>query len=346
LLALSTHDNKRSADARARIDVISEVPAAWRAPVRHWRRMNRRHKSVVEGAPAPSANDEYLFYQTLVGTFPAGAVDATAMLEYRERIERYMVKAAREAKVFTSWVNVNADYEAALTTFVAGALEESATNAFLVRMRTDIESFAWFGALNSVSMALLHCTAPGVPDIYQGSELNELSLVDPDNRRPVDYARRRELLGGLQRTADATAHERAKALQAMLASPADGRLKLWMISRALELRCRQPDVFEAGDYAALGVTGARSRHVVAFARRHQGSGAIVIAGRLYASLGLTAGASPLGAAIWDDTRVEVPFPAPAVPVSNVLTGDSIDLAGGTAALAQVFAKLPCALLAW
>ena len=132
----------------------------------------------------------------------------------------------------------------------------------------------------------------------------------------------------------------------MLESPGDGRLKLWVVSRALELRRSQSDLFACGDYAALGVAGQRSRHVVAFARRHQGSGAIVIAGRLYASLGLTAGASPLGATIWDDTRVEVPFPAPAVPVSNVLTGDSIDLAGGTAALAQVFAKLPCALLAW
>src|SRR5262249_48188878 len=150
--------------------------------------------------------------------FPAGDADALGMRCYRERVERYMIKAAREAKVFTSWVNVNAEYESALSAFVAGALEESPTNAFLANLRDNIEPFAWFGALNSVSMALLHCTAPGVPDVYQGNELNELSLVDPDNRRAVDYARRRELLGELEAIAHGEAGERGKSLQAMLAS--------------------------------------------------------------------------------------------------------------------------------
>ena len=198
LLALSTHDNKRSADVRARIDVISENPAAWRLLVKRWSRMNRRHRRTVDGQDAPSRNDEYLLYQTLIGTFPATAIDPAALDGYRARIEQYMVKAAREAKLHTSWISVDEDYESALKAFVAALLEETATNAFLDDLRVTVPAFAWFGALNSVAMTLLHCTAPGVPDIYQGCELVDLSLVDPDNRRAVDYARRREALRALE----------------------------------------------------------------------------------------------------------------------------------------------------
>ncbi|TMH36218.1 MAG: malto-oligosyltrehalose synthase [Betaproteobacteria bacterium] len=345
LLAGSTHDNKRSADVRARIDVISEMPAMWRGLVRHWRRLNRRHMRVVDEEIAPSPNDEYLLYQTLIGTFPVG--DGTPGLSgYRERIASYMIKAAREAKVCTSWVSVNDEYESALTAFVAGALEESATNLFIPELRTKVAAFAWFGALNSVSMALLHCTSPGVPDIYQGSELMELSLVDPDNRRPVDYAIRREALEKMQALERASAHELSESLKAVLSSPHDGLLKLWVITRALELRRKSPKLFSMGDYVAIAGAGERARHVIAFARRHEEGGALAIAGRLFAALGVAPGAAPIDAEVWSDTRLELPFALPSTQLTDVLTGETIDVASGTITLARVFARLPCALLTW
>ena len=183
MLAGSTHDNKRSVDVRARIDVISEMPAAWRLRVRRWSRINRTRKHTVDDSAAPSRNDEYLLYQTLIGTFPADELDTAGLARYRARIEQYMIKAAREAKLHTSWLTVNEDYESALKSFVAALLDGVASNAFLADLRSAAGVFAWFGALNSIAMSLLHFTAPGVPDIYQGNEMVDLSLVDPDNRR-------------------------------------------------------------------------------------------------------------------------------------------------------------------
>jgi len=345
LLALSTHDNKRSADVRARISVISEMPAVWRALLRHWSRLNRRHKRVVNERPAPSRNDEYLLYQTLIGTFPVADQESGNLRTYWERIEQYMVKAAREAKVSTSWVNVDEEYETALAAFVAAILEDSALNVFLADLRANVASFAWFGALNSVATALLQCTAPGVPDIYQGSELIDLHLVDPDNRRPVDYARRRELLDALRALAAAPPEERAQSVRAMLASPWDGRLKLWVISRALDLRRRSEELFATGDYLAISAEGPRSRNVVAYARRHHDSGAIAISGRLFATLGLDARAAPVGADVWRDTRIELPFALPD-SLNDMLSGRTIDAGRGELALATVFTGLPYALLTW
>src|SRR5690606_13073445 len=200
MLATSTHDNKRSEDVRARIDVISEMPAAWRLLVRRWSRLNRTRKRTVDGEVAPSRNDEYLLYQTLVGSFPVDCGDEE-LATYRARIEAYMIKAAREAKVRTSWLNVNAAYETALTEFVRALLSRTSGNLFLEDLNTQARAFAWYGALNSLSMMVIKFTSPGVPDIFQGNETLDYSLVDPDNRRPVDYERRQAMLTALRRLA-------------------------------------------------------------------------------------------------------------------------------------------------
>jgi (1->4)-alpha-D-glucan 1-alpha-D-glucosylmutase len=345
MLAGSTHDNKRSVDVRARIDVISEMPAAWRLRVRRWSRINRTRKHTVDDAAAPSRNDEYLLYQTLVGTFPA-ELDAAGLAGYRSRIEQYMVKSAREAKLHTSWLAVNQEYEAALKAFVAALLDGAASNAFLADLRSVAPAFAWFGALNSIAMSLLHFTAPGVPDIYQGDETVALSIVDPDNRRAVDYALRAKMLAELEAIAATNEDSRAARVRALLATPHDGRLKMWITSRALALRRESPGLFSRGEYVPITLAGERERHAVAYARRQGNSGIIAVAGRLFLSLGLEPGVAPIGEDVWGDTRLGLglDFAAPTTRLYDALTGAMHESGTGGVALARVFADLPVALL--
>jgi len=344
MLAGSTHDNKRSGDVRARIDVVSEMPAAWRLRVRHWSRINRTRKHTVDDSAAPSRNDEYLLYQTLVGTFPAEDLDAGGLERYRARIEQYMVKAAREAKLHTSWLAVNEEYESALRSFVAALLDGAASNLFLADLRLAVRPFAWFGALNSIAMSLLHFTAPGVPDIYQGNEIADLSLVDPDNRRAVDYALRAAMLAEMDAIASGAEESLAARVHAMLAAPHDGRLKLWVISRALALRREYPELFARGEYVPIDVAGERARHAVAYARRQKSSGIIAVAGRLFASLGLEQGVAPVGENAWDNATLSLDFLPPATQLYDVLTGAAHQASADRLALARVFAAVPVALL--
>lgn len=346
MLAGSTHDNKRSVDVRARIDVISEMPAAWRLAMRRWSRMNRRHKSLVGDKPSPSRNDEYLLYQTLIGTYPPSEPDAAELARYRERIERYMIKSAREAKLHTSWLTVSLDYEAALSTFVSALLNAASPNPFLPELASISQAFAWFGALNSVAMSLLHFTAPGVPDLYQGDEIVQLALVDPDNRGAVDYGRRRDMLHSLQRLAAGPADGIAPAVRSLLAAPHDGRLKLWVTWRALTLRRERPHLFARGRYVRLAVSGECSRHVVAYARECEGVGVVVLAGRLFAQLGLAAGDAPVGEAVWGDTTVDLSPLSGVARLNDLLSGETLSFAGRGFALAQAFAYLPVALLVY
>ena len=342
MLATSTHDNKRAGDVRTRIDVLSEMPAAWRLLLRRWSRMNRGRKRTVDRAPAPSRNDEYLLYQTLLGTFPAEKLDSAGLAAYRERMEGYMVKAIREAKERSSWISVSEPYEAAATEFVRQLLADREGNLFLDDLATQVRSIAWFGMLNSISLTLIKLASPGVPDIYQGTEIWDFSLVDPDNRRPVDYAYRRSLLERL--TALSGSPRMAAAAREMAAAPDDGRAKLWVFWRALGLRRDHSAAFERGDYTPLAANGSRAEHVVAFARRHEDIGIIAIAGRLWASLGVEARMPPLGATVWGDTAIDVHLlPVDIEPV-NVLTGERLAVRGGRIMVADAFANFPGALL--
>ena len=343
LLATSTHDNKRSEDVRARIDVISEMPAAWRLRVRRWSRLNRRSKRTVDGHTAPSHNDEYLLYQTLIGTFPSAPPDADALAEYRTRIEAYMLKAAREAKTSTSWLNLNERYEAALTQFVRDLLGRSTGNLFLDDLASQARAFAWYGALNSLSMTLLKLTSPGVPDIFQGNEILDYSLVDPDNRRPVDYGARRQMLAALRSVDGADPDASAQIARDLTANPYDGRAKLWLIARLLALRKREPMLFEQGSYVPVKAAGPHERHVLAYLRRRQDKGILVVGGRLYASLGLEFGVPPLGAT-WQDTAIDASMLPEHTLLTDALTGATMRASGSKLELARAFEHFPGAVL--
>jgi len=344
LLATSTHDSKRSEDVRARINVLSEIPAAWRISLRRWSLVNRSRKRIVEGKSAPSRNDEYLLYQTLVGTWPLGPLSDEALASYRQRIQTYMTKAVREAKVESSWINVNRPYEAALSGFIEALLGRVEGNLFLQDFIAFHPRVAWLGMLNSLSQTLLKLTSPGVPDIYQGNELWDLSLVDPDNRRPVDYEQRSLLLAEMaERLASA---EVGSVAAGLLENWEDGRAKLYLTWRALELRREHPQLFSAAGYTPLSVSGKHADNVVAFARWRNESGLIVVAGRLFARLVAEAGVLPLGERIWADTMVDagaLPMGAGVQPL-EVLTGRSVELHEGHLRMADLFADFPAALL--
>jgi (1->4)-alpha-D-glucan 1-alpha-D-glucosylmutase len=328
MLATSTHDHKRSEDVRSRIDVLSENPAAWRLALRRWSAMNRAHHTKLDSGPAPSRTDEYLLYQTLIGTLPEGAFDEAALAAWRERVEAYMLKAAREAKAHTSWISPNEDYERALGAFVRALLARVQPNPFLDDLRAQAEPLAWFGALNGLSLALIKYASPGVPDLYQGSELVELTLVDPDNRRPVDFERRMQLLDSFASPADPAP---------LVAAARDGRAKFWVTWRMLQLRKRLPALFAAGAYVPLDATGMRSEHAVAFARTHAERTLIVIAGRLYLKMLGAVGKLPLGEA-WEDTAIALP--SGVTTLENVLTGGRLEARDGVLPLAAACARFP------
>jgi (1->4)-alpha-D-glucan 1-alpha-D-glucosylmutase len=338
LVATSTHDNKRSEDVRARIDVISELPESWRLALGRWTRLNRSRVRSVDGQPAPSRNDQYLLYQTLVGTLPATPMDREALRCYRERIAQYMRKAAREAKVHTSWLAANPAYEEALDTFVAELLRDGPDNAFLEDLRRQCATYAWFGLHNSLSATLQKLVVPGVPDFYQGTEVLDDSLVDPDNRRPVDFAALAARLDTLCRLREGPATARS-----LFADPADGRAKLWIILRGLALRHARPELFAQGRYRPMAGRGAFADHVVACARTDRTAGVVAVSGRMFALLGIATGQLPTGK-VWKDTTVELPFVRPGTRLTDVLTGTTWRATGQAVPMAELCADFPCALL--
>jgi (1->4)-alpha-D-glucan 1-alpha-D-glucosylmutase len=334
LSATATHDTKRGEDVRTRINVLSEVPAEWRYRVTAWQRLNRKHRTVVDGAPVPGANTEYFLYQTLVGAWP---IDA-------ERLVAYLLKAVREAKVHTSWINPNVRYDEALAKFARAILDRESSAAFLDDFLPFQARVSHFGALASLAQVLVKITAPGVPDFYQGAELWDLNLVDPDNRRPVDWERRRRLLEELTGAVAGTA-DRATLAHELVKTKEDGRVKLYLIREALAFRRARRLLFEQGDYRPLEARGVWAEHVCAFARVAGDTAAVTIIPRLLARRG--ADALPLGNDYWADTWVELPRELGGRYV-NVLTGEPVEstTAGEAAALsvARALAAFPAALL--
>lgn len=348
MLSTSTHDTKRSEDVRARIAVLSEMPGQWRDALERWSRINRSRKREVNGEPAPSRNDEYLLYQTLLGTWPHEDPRGDALVQYRERIETYMLKAAREAKLQTSWSRPDAQYEEALRQFVQALLDPREGNLFLPDFLQLERKVARFGALNGLSQTLCKLTAPGVPDIYQGNELWDFSLVDPDNRRPVDYARRRTLLGEIHQWAGLTQAELAAKLRALAASPQDDRAKLFVTSRTLEFRRAHEALFRDGEYLPLRTIGPRAAHLCAYARRRRGELAVVLIPRLYSRLLAGSPEPPLGRDTWQDTGVELPAKLASAALENVFDGVRVAVreleSRRVLLVAEALAAFPVALL--
>lgn len=346
MLATSTHDTKRSGDVRARISVLSEMTAVWRQTIERWSRFNRSRKREIDGRAAPSPNDEYLLYETLLGSWPVEEVDEAAASAYRQRIENYLVKAAREAKARTSWSNVNAAYEEALVQFVGAILERRTGNLFLADFVAFHRQVVRFGLLNGLTQTLCKLTAPGVPDIYQGDELWDFSLVDPDNRRPVDYAKRSQLLQQLQQECGREPHP--GWVRSLVDHLSDGRCKLYLVWKVLQFRRAHEALFRDGEYVPLRVTGDHAAKICAFARRHHERLAVVVAPRLYRRLLGERADPPFGPGIWGNTSIELPRGYGAEsPLASVLGGDSVRVLPGSPAVVAVgnaLSQFPVALL--
>ncbi len=340
LIATSTHDTKRSEDVRARINVLSELPQSWGRAVTRWSRWNRTKKQRVNGTLVPGPNEEILLYQNLVGAWPLQKEEVPA---FKERLKGYMIKAAKEAKVHTSWINPNPDYEHALVAFVDAILKASKQNKFLTDFLEFQKRIAFYGALNALAQVLLKIGAPGVPDFYQGTELWDFSLVDPDNRRSVDFKGRERLLEDL-------AQRQTKGLlpliSELLGRWEDGRIKLFVTSKALEFRTTQSNLFLEGDYLPLYASGGRKEHISAFARRHERSWVVVVAPRLLTML-VAPGTLPLGQHAWGTGRLVLPSEAPRV-WKSVFTGETVNAMAASRTkylpLYRIFQRLPVALL--
>lgn len=343
MVSTSTHDSKRGEDTRARINVLAEIPELWSQHLARWTRLNRFRKKIVRGARMPSRNDEYLLYQTLIGTWPPGESDAGGRVAYRERIERYMLKAIREAKVHTSWINPDTEYEDAMRDFVRSLLDASPHNAFLADFLAFNDRIVRYGLLAGLSQLLIKLTVPGVPDIYQGNELWTFSLADPDNRGRVDYQTRAAALRELaaRRTTDAISLTRE-----LLEHIVDGRAKLYVTWKTLDLRRAHSDVFAAGDYLSLKAGGALAGHLIAYARRTPHRHVIVIAARWFARL-CDANAWPIPDDVWTTTRIELLPEFSAPRYRNVFTDEIITPSatnGRCLDAAPLFRHFPVALL--
>ncbi|MGE5092632.1 MAG: malto-oligosyltrehalose synthase [Bacillota bacterium] len=341
MLAVTTHDTKRSADVRARLDVLSEIPDVWEERVYRWRKLNRPLQRRTADGSAPDANALYLLFQTLVGVWPAGeTVGDACRKDLAARVGEYMLKAVREAKQRTSWLEPDAEYESALAAYIAAALDPAQSGEFLADLAAFAARIAVAGWCNALSRTVVQLTSPGVPDLYQGDELWNLALVDPDNRRPVDFERRRRALDAVTRGFESG--DRAAFLRALTATPADGLLKLHVIRRLLLARRERPGLFVGAGYEPAGASG--TVRALAFARTAGDDAMLVVVPRLIAQRVAGEGAWPIGSRFWADAEVGVPEPLRGRRVQCVLSGASIDLAGPTVAVGEILVQLPAAVL--
>jgi (1->4)-alpha-D-glucan 1-alpha-D-glucosylmutase len=336
----STHDSKRSEDARARISVISELPDEWREATRLWRRLGRPLKRRLQGLLAPDSNDEYMLYQNLLGIWPLS--EGRAELEsVRDRMKNYFIKALRESKTHTSWLNINAEYEEAAAAFVSGILD---SEEFLSSFIPLARKIAWYGILNSLSQTILKITSPGVPDFYQGTELWNLRLVDPDNRAQVDYEHAQKTLECLKQAETRGLRNLARSLCDTMK---DGRIKLFLTYRALNFRRKEKDLYMSGVYIPLQSKGRAGDSIVGFMRRLGDSSAITVAPRLLAGL-VPNDNLPLGD-VWEDTWLMLPEECTGQTYKDVLTGNTLEARhrNGLPALhiPDVLRNFPVALLA-
>ena len=343
MLTTSTHDTKRSEDVRSRIDVLSEIPAEWGTALTRWSRLNADKKSAVDGEPAPDCNDEYLFYQTLVGAWPAESPTAEEFADFRERIGAYMLKAVKEAKVHTSWVNPNEAYNQAVSKFVKEVLVADPENRFLTGFKHFHRRVTYPGMLNSLSQTLLKIASPGVPDFYQGTELWDFSLVDPDNRRPVNFDKRIKLLEELKRREK---EDPASLVQDLLARWVNGKIKLYVSYKGLTFRRSQRSLFEEGSYIPIDASDGTRDRICAFARQKGEAWALVAVPRLITKF-VTEERPPLGEEAWGASALVLPEDAPECWV-NILTGEELKVILSEQTkllrLSNVFQSFPLALL--
>lgn len=339
LNATTTHDTKRSEDARARVNVLSEIPEEWEARLRSWRELNAPHKTEVQGQMVPDRNEEIFLYQTLIGMWPLAADERATVLE---RLQAYAIKATREAMVHTRWTLPNLAHEQALKHFIAQILGDD--NGFLRDFTAFHDRIAYSAMLNGLSQTLLKIISPGVPDFYQGSELWDFRLVDPDNRGPVDFSKRQAALAGMQNpklsVCICEARELAKNWR-------DGRIKMYVIWRALNVRRQNAELFSHGEFASLAASGARQGNISAYCRRYGEQAALVVLPKWLQAV--HSSASGLSADdFWADTQISLPA-SESTAWHNLFTGEDLrasPISPGTHSLpmAGLFRHFPVAML--
>ena len=332
LLATSTHDTKRSEDVRGRMVGISEMPELWRRSLQRWRVANRRWKRTINDVEAPDANEDYLLYQTLLGTWPTqpnGEPETMATPDYVERIQAYMAKALHEAKINTSWIQPNEEWDAAMGDFVGKILDPSPRNKFLPAFIPVANEVARLGVVNSLTQTLLKLTSPGVPDIYQGTEIWDYSLVDPDNRRSVDYRRRREMLESLA----------AANPQDLMRTWPDGRIKMFLTQRVLQFRREHAELFQNGEYLPLTPDGIFAECCISFGRQLADQWIVVIAPRLSSRVGFP----PIGEN-WKDTTLAIPEPLSLAHAHDLFTCHPVLVQERRVKLADALSILPFAAI--
>ena len=339
--ASSTHDTKRSEDVRGRLNVLSELPGEWEKCLLRWCRLNQHHKTEVDGNAVPAPGEEVMLYQTLLGAWP---MDQDEESNFLDRVQEFLKKAVREAKVHSGWIRPDQAYEDAFLRF-AKAIFHKEQGSFTEDFLRFQQKVAWYGALNALSQVLIKITAPGLPDFYQGCEIWDFAMVDPDNRRPVDFRRRIRMLEEI-RKAHSESHQHL--LHDILSNWRDGRIKLYITDRALDFRRANTHVYEEGDYLPLDVRGEKQSSVCSFARHRGGHWCITVAPRLTTQLG-TVGRPPLGEKAWRDTSLCLPAESAPQVWQNILTGERVkaEFASGgekILRLSQIMKRFPLALL--
>ncbi len=348
LITTTTHDAKRGEDARTRIDVLSEVPGEWQRCLARWGRLNSRKKPVVDLRKAPGRNEEYLLYQTLLGVWPAHPMVDAEYEVFKGRIREYMVKAIREAKINSSWINPDITYEEGVTRFVDAILSRSASNGFMKDFLPFQERISYLGMFNSLSQTLLKVTSPGVPDFYQGTEIWDLSLVDPDNRRPVNFALRRAMLRRLKKRIAKCGENRLDLAKELLRTWKSGAAKLYVTFASLNYRRENRVLFEDGGYVPLSADGDLRENVCAFARVLENEAALTVVPRFLSRLSKNNDSVQFGGPIWENTGLVLPDEIPAGAYRNIFTGEVLAeiVRDGKRSLplGAVLARFPVALL--
>jgi (1->4)-alpha-D-glucan 1-alpha-D-glucosylmutase len=344
MTATSTHDTKLGEDVRARINVLSEIPGEWEREVARWMRLNKNARTIVDGEPAPDRNDEYRFYQALLGVWPkADRADE----ELVARLQAYMVKAVKEAKLHSSWINPNDVYETAVTTFVERVLTGEGGERFVAAFLPFQRRVARCGVVNSLAQVVVKIASPGVPDFYQGSELWDFNLVDPDNRRPVDFLRREQMLDSVDAVLKLPAEQRRGAIGRLAETWPSGAVKLLVTAASLRLRAGMSDVFLEGDYVPLDVESAVEGRAIAFARLTAEHAVIAIAPHLASGLVSEERPLPLGD-IWRTSRVLLPPALASLAFTDAITGAVVKPVTTASEswifVGQAFSLLPVALL--
>jgi len=344
MIATSTHDTKLGEDVRARINVLSEIPEEWEREAARWMRINKNARTIVDGEPAPDRNDEYRFYQALLGLWPKAS---RADDELVARLQAYMIKSVKEAKRHSSWINPNEVYEQAVAAFVERVLTGTGGERFLPAFLPFQQRVARCGLVNALAQVVLKIAAPGVPDFYQGSELWDFNLVDPDNRRPVDFLRREQMLDSVDAVLKLDADQRRGAIARLADTWPSGAVKLLVTAAALRLRGRMTDVFLEGAYAPMEVESAAAGQAVAFARLTPDHAVVAIAPHLSSGLVSEERPLPLGD-IWRTSRVLLPPDLAHVTFTDAITGAVVKpvttASDSWIFVGQAFDLLPVALL--